>query len=65
MNIYTDGQYLQNNPTWHGEHSAWKADHIAAMLNKNNVAATTIAEIGCGAGGVIAELGNRSRKQAS
>jgi SAM-dependent methyltransferase len=56
MNIYTDGQYLENNPTWHAEHSAWKADHIAAILKKNGCKPASIAEIGCGTGGVIAEL---------
>lgn len=57
MNIYTDGGYLENNPTWHEEHSAWKARHIADLLQKNAVKPDTIVEVGCGAGMILVELG--------
>ncbi|MGO9982834.1 MAG: class I SAM-dependent methyltransferase [Rhodomicrobium sp.] len=54
--IYIDKTYLEANPTWHEEDSPWKADQIARMLNSNNVKPATVAEIGCGAGGILAAL---------
>jgi cyclopropane fatty-acyl-phospholipid synthase-like methyltransferase len=54
--IYSDGLYLQNNPHWHAEDSAWKAAHIAAVLRRNNLTPETVCEVGCGAGEVLIEL---------
>ena len=54
--IYTDGTYLRNNPTWHEEESAWKANLVAKMLNKNGVSPSAVCDVGCGAGGVIESL---------
>ncbi len=54
--IYTDGTYLRNNPDWHVDDSAWKARHIAAILERNGVIPKTVAEIGCGAGEVLRNL---------
>ena len=59
MSLYTEGGYLERNPTWHEEHSGWKADHIARLLTDNGVAPTTIAEIGCGMGQILVELAQR------
>jgi ubiquinone/menaquinone biosynthesis C-methylase UbiE len=53
---YTDGTYLQKNPTWHVEHAAWKARHILQMLKRNDLAPKTIAEVGCGAGEILRQL---------
>ena len=53
---YTDGSYLANNPTWHEEDSPWKAEHVRRMISKNNLALSTVSEVGCGAGGILAEL---------
>lgn len=55
-NIYDDGTYLANNPSWHEEDAPFKARHIAEILSKNNVAYSSIAEIGCGTGGVLRNL---------
>ncbi len=57
--IYTDGTYLQNNPGWHADDSAWKAAHVANLLQRNAIAPATVCEIGCGAGGVLVELSKR------
>ena len=57
--IYTDGSYLQNNPHWHAEDSAWKAEHIARILERNGVEPATVCEIGCGAGDILAQLSRR------
>jgi SAM-dependent methyltransferase len=56
--IYTDGAYLDaTGGTWHLEDAPFKAREIAAILARHpEVQANTICEIGCGAGGILAEL---------
>jgi cyclopropane fatty-acyl-phospholipid synthase-like methyltransferase len=54
--MYVDGEYLEHNPTWHTENSAWKAQQIAKILVKNGVSPATIHEVGCGAGEVLLTL---------
>jgi SAM-dependent methyltransferase len=54
--MYTQGQYLQNNPNWHTEDSPWKASKILQIINKNNISPKTICEIGCGAGEILKQL---------
>jgi SAM-dependent methyltransferase len=56
VNIYVDGAYRERNPTWHEEHSGWKADHIARILAANAIAPRSLAEVGCGAGQILVEL---------
>lgn len=51
--IYEDGTYLSHNLNWHEEDSPWKAKQIGEMLRRNNVAPTTMGEIGCGAGEIL------------
>lgn len=53
---YLGSQYLKNNPTWHTEHSSWKAQQIIKMLKKHNLNPTSICEIGCGAGQILNNL---------
>lgn len=57
---YVDGEYLTANPTWGAEDSAWKARmiHRLWLASKLPVPAT-VAEIGCGSGGILAELQRR------
>ena len=57
--IYTDGTYLRNNPAWHADDSAWKAGHVATMLERHRIAPATVCEIGCGAGEILAGLAKR------
>jgi SAM-dependent methyltransferase len=57
--IYTDGTYLRNNPDWHADDSAWKAAHIAGILERNGIAPKTVCEVGCGAGEILVELSRR------
>ena len=54
--MYLNGQYLQNNPTWDVEDSPWKATVIHQLLKQNNIQAKDIVEIGCGAGGILEQL---------
>lgn len=54
--LYLDGDYLKNNPDWHVEDSSWKAEKIRQILTKNKITASTICEIGCGAGEILNQL---------
>jgi 2-polyprenyl-3-methyl-5-hydroxy-6-metoxy-1,4-benzoquinol methylase len=54
--IYNSGEYLKNNPTWGKEDSLWKVRQIFNVIPKNYYTGKngiSIADIGCGAGGVI------------
>ena len=53
---YSDGTYLENHPTWDLEHAPFKARHVAKMIRRNNLRPETMADIGCGNGGVLANL---------
>jgi cyclopropane fatty-acyl-phospholipid synthase-like methyltransferase len=54
--LYTSGEYLEKNPTWHVEESPWKAKQVIRMLRKDQIAPKTICEVGCGAGEVLKQL---------
>lgn len=54
--LYTSGDYLEKNPTWHVEESPWKAKQIMRMLAQSSIAPETICEVGCGAGEVLKQL---------
>lgn len=54
--IYTDGTYLTQNPDWHADDSAWKAGHVARMLERHGIVPQTVCEVGCGAGEILREL---------
>lgn len=56
---YTSGEYLEEHPTWHEEDSAWKADQIMRIVEKNDLDLRTVSEVGCGAGGILEELSQR------
>ena len=59
-NRYLDGEYLSTNPTWGEEDSAWKARMIHRLWSKSGLPVPgTVAEIGCGAGGILAALRSR------
>jgi SAM-dependent methyltransferase len=52
-NIYTNGRYLQNNPTWDVEDSPYKAGMIHRLMERHGIKPAEIIEIGCGAGGIL------------
>jgi SAM-dependent methyltransferase len=54
--IYSDGTYLERNPTWHAEDAAWKAAQILAMVHRNGLAPRSVGEIGCGSGELLVHL---------
>lgn len=55
-NIYTSGEYLQKNATWGHEDAKWKSQQVLKMINRNHLKLDSIADIGCGSGGVLEEL---------
>jgi SAM-dependent methyltransferase len=55
-NIYVDGTYLERVPTWHAEDSPWKAQQCHELLTDLGVNPSSICDVGCGAGGVLAAL---------
>ena len=60
--IYSDGTYLRNNPEWHADDAAWKAGHIARMLERHGMRPPTVVEVGCGSGEVLVQLRGRLAK---
>jgi len=53
---YTSDDYHTRNPTWDSEDSPWKAAHVQRLLSRHAIRAQSVAEVGCGAGGVLASL---------
>ena len=53
---YLNGEYAERNPDWDSLDSPWKADRVAEILVCHGINPASIAEIGCGAGGVLAAL---------
>ena len=60
--IYINGEYFQNNPSWDAADAKWKVDIIYNLLQKNNIAETEIIEVGCGAGANLVELANKDSR---
>jgi ubiquinone/menaquinone biosynthesis C-methylase UbiE len=54
--IYETGEYLERNPSYHVEDSAWKARQILEMIRRNALEPRTVCEIGCGAGEILKQL---------
>lgn len=58
-NIYEDGTYLKNNPSWDIEDSRFKFNSIDKILIKNSLKIKSICEIGCGAGEILNFIKNK------
>ena len=65
-NDYTSDNsgYLEANPTWHVEDSAWKATQILKIIDRNKIQPASIVEIGCGAGEILNQLHQRMEDKA-
>lgn len=50
--IYDSGDYVG----WHTDDEAWKAAKIAELLQRIGLPVESVADVGCGTGGVISEL---------
>jgi hypothetical protein len=53
---YLGEDYGQANPSWDTEDSPWKVDQVVRMMQRHHLAPASIAEIGCGAGAILAGL---------
>jgi SAM-dependent methyltransferase len=56
MNRYLEETYLDANPAWHVEDSAWKATQIMRAIKELPNVPQTISEVGCGAGEILSQL---------
>jgi hypothetical protein len=54
--MYASGDYLKEKPSWHSEDSPGKAGKIREILPACEVAPTSICEVWCGSGKILAEL---------
>lgn len=54
---YLSDDYLSHNPSWDMEDSPWKAGVVSAFLKEAGLEPKSACEVGCGAGGVLSELG--------
>ena len=54
--IYESGDYLKSNPSWDREDCAWKAGFVVNLIQNHKIQPSSICDIGCGSGGVLAEI---------
>ena len=54
--IYHTGEYVEKNPTYHVEDSAWKAGQILSMVRRHQLYPRSVCEVGCGAGEILRQL---------
>lgn len=59
MSQYADGSYRAMNPTWHDEDAVWKADQVVELLVNCQIRPSSVCDVGCGTGGVLASLRGR------
>jgi hypothetical protein len=57
--MYVDGEYSRQNPTWDVEDAPWKADQILRMLKKHHLEPGSVCEVGCGCGEILHQLQQR------
>lgn len=55
-NIYLNGGYFLNNPTWDVEDSLWKAMHVRSAIDRLGLCPKRVVEVGCGAGEILNQL---------
>jgi len=65
--IYSSGEYAQNNPSWHKEDAKWKAEKINQLLSNDFLSQFTkgidIIDIGCGTGEVLKLVSGHLKKK--
>ena len=54
--IYKTGEYVERNPTYHVEDSAWKAGQVLRMIERHELRPKSVCEVGCGAGEILKQL---------
>jgi SAM-dependent methyltransferase len=61
---YSDGAYLEHAPDWHAGEAAWKAGKVLEMIERHGLGPSSVCDVGCGAGEVLACLRARMGPQA-
>ena len=56
VELYTNDTYLNKNPSWGVEDSAWKAKQIDKILRRHEIMPKSVGEVGCGAGEILRQL---------
>lgn len=54
--VHINGEYLRRNPSWHVEHSPWKAENLRRMLQKHKLTPRSVCDVGCGVGEVLRQF---------
>jgi predicted TPR repeat methyltransferase len=54
--IYSNNEYLRMHPTWDAGEALLKAGWIREMIEKHKLRMREVVEVGCGSGGILAEL---------
>ena len=65
FDMYVNGEYLKNNPTWGVEDAAWKSDLIQQLMTSNHLHPNEIIEVGCGAGAILDDLSQKNKNISS
>jgi SAM-dependent methyltransferase len=56
LNRYLNGDYARKNPDWDSKDAIWKAGKLYQLLVDHEFQPSSIVEIGCGSGAVLAAL---------
>lgn len=56
MDRYLNGDYAQKNPQWDSADAIWKAEKLLKLLLDRKCRPSSIVEIGCGSGKILAEM---------
>lgn len=57
--VYVDGRYEAAHPDWHASDSNWKAERVLALVEEGGLRPADVCEVGCGVGGIVAEVAER------
>jgi SAM-dependent methyltransferase len=56
LDRYLNGDYAQKNPDWDSADASWKADKLHQLLGDHDCQPSSIVEIGCGSGAILAAM---------
>ena len=56
MDRYLNGDYAKKNPDWDSADASWKAGKLYQLLADYNCQPSSIVEIGCGSGAILAAI---------
>lgn len=56
LDRYLNGDYAQKNPDWDSADASWKADKLHQLLAAHGCLPSSVVEIGCGSGAILAAL---------